>query len=171
MRALSSGLSMIEFQNMFIICLTSYHALLFWVQPSYAIDEQHLKELKKSWSGMPRGSSGWPWWVNMVLLAAICLCLSVVGAAIWMGLEADGFLRICFGCKASCCQERQKRRARQGNWRQAWSTPQGQEQRAQRFGGGSKRKPFRVIGFSGFVYSAFYQQGLFWVPFFRPTTI
>lgn len=53
--------------------------------------------------------SGWPWWINVLLFAAACLCLSAVAAAVWMGLE-----------------ERQKKRARQGNLRQAWNTP-GQE--------------------------------------------
>jgi len=63
--------------------------------------------------GTPAKGSSWPWWVNFLILTMLCLCLSVVGAAIWMGLE-----------------ERRKRRARQGNMKQIWSTGHTQDPKA-----------------------------------------
>lgn len=54
----------------------------------------------------PKGT-GWPWWVTFLVLSAVCLCLAVVSAAIWMGLE-----------------ERRKRGLRQGTRRPLWPSHQ-----------------------------------------------
>eukprot|EP00440_Ansanella_granifera_P046120 gb/GFBE01049949.1/.p1 GENE.gb/GFBE01049949.1/~~gb/GFBE01049949.1/.p1 ORF type:complete len:502 (+),score=84.69 gb/GFBE01049949.1/:1-1506(+) len=32
-------------------------------------------------------SEGWPFWINALIFLAVVLCLSVVGAAVWMGIE------------------------------------------------------------------------------------